>query len=84
MTSKRQLAKKYQAFVLGGRQNSPRKVAMYLAQKRGGYRLSEITAAFGLSHYGGVSNAIHAITEMLKVDRKLGKKINAITNRFDP
>ena len=57
---------------------------MYLAQKRGGYRLSEIAVAFGLSYYGGVSNAIHAIAEMLKVDRTFGKKINTIINRFDP
>ena len=47
-----------------GAGNFPRKVAMYVAQVRGQYRLIEIADYFGLSHYGGVSSAISAVTQM--------------------
>ena len=67
-----------------GRQNTPRKVAMYLAQKHGDYRLKEIAEVFGLAHYGGVSSAINSISETLKVDVILRKNVNNIINRFDP
>jgi putative transposase len=67
-----------------GRQNIPRKVAMYVAQKHGDYRLKEIAEVFGLAHYGGVSSAIYSLAETLKMDRALLENVNDIINRFDP
>ena len=67
-----------------GQKNMPRKVAMYVAQKYGDYRLNEIAKAFGLSHYGGVSSAIHALSEELKTNDNLLREINIIINRLDP
>ena len=67
-----------------GCKNTPRKVAMYLAQKIGDYRLQEIAEAFGIAHYGGVSHAIHSILEMLKKEEGIEEQINDIINRLDP
>ena len=67
-----------------GRKNMPRKIAMYLGQKIGGYRLNEMAPFFSLRHYGGVSSAIYSVVEALKLDVVLSKKINAIINRLDP
>jgi len=64
--------------------NRPRKLAMYLAQKIGGYRLNDIANAFGLRHYGGVSNAIYMIRQEMEEDTKFNRKVNTIINRFDP
>jgi chromosomal replication initiation ATPase DnaA len=41
-----------------GASNTPRKVAMYVAQQLRDHRLSDIAEYFGLQHYGGVSSAI--------------------------
>ena len=57
---------------------------MYLAQRKGDHRLTEIAEAFGLKHYGGVSNAIYDVRQAIINDRRLRKEINAIINRFDP
>jgi chromosomal replication initiation ATPase DnaA len=57
---------------------------MYLAQQIGGYRLTEIAEAFGLKHYGGVSNAIYMIKQEMEQDAKLNRSVNSIINRFDP
>ncbi|MDK1025047.1 MAG: transposase [Gammaproteobacteria bacterium] len=67
-----------------GVKNQPRKIAMYLAQHIGGYRLTEIAEAFGLKHYGGVSNAIHMIKQEMEADVKISRSVNDIINRFDP
>jgi REP element-mobilizing transposase RayT len=67
-----------------GSKNKPRKIAMYLAQQIGGYRLTEIAEAFGLNHYGGVSNAIYMIKQEMEEDAKLNRSVNSIINRFDP
>lgn len=67
-----------------GARNRPRKLAMYLAQSTGGYRLTEIAEAFGLKHYGGVSSAIHGVRQEIEFDGSLRKEINAIIKRFDP
>jgi chromosomal replication initiation ATPase DnaA len=61
----------------------PRKVAMYLAQKQGGYRLTEIADVFALKHCGSVFNAISGVVKELKSDRNFEKSIKAITNRLD-
>jgi chromosomal replication initiation ATPase DnaA len=57
---------------------------MYLAQHKGDHRLTEIAEAFGLKHYGGVSNAIYDVRQAIINDRSLRKEINTIINRFDP
>ena len=67
-----------------GRKNMPRKIAMYLGQKIGDYRLNEMASFFGLSHYGGISSAIYSVVEALKLNGDLTKKINIIINRLDP
>ena len=67
-----------------GVKNEPRKLAMYLAQCIGDYRLTEIAEQFGLRHYGGVSNAIHMIKQALEEDKKLKHAKYSIINRFDP
>jgi chromosomal replication initiation ATPase DnaA len=67
-----------------GRKNMAKKVAMYIAQKYGDYRLIEIAEAFGLKHYGGAPNAIHCVADSLKTDADLENKINHIINRLDP
>ena len=67
-----------------GHKNMPRKIAMYLGQKIGDYRLNEMASFFGLRHYGGVSSAVYAVVEALKLDEVLSKKINDIINRLDP
>jgi chromosomal replication initiation ATPase DnaA len=67
-----------------GKKNMPRKVAMYLAQKQGGYRLTEIADVFALKHCGSVSNAIFGVVKALKSDRNFEKSINAIINRLEP
>ena len=67
-----------------GAKNQPRQVAMYLARKVGDYRLTEIAMAFDLSHYGGVSNAIHRVSVAMADDKRLRRAVNGIINRFDP
>lgn len=67
-----------------GSLNIERKSAMYLVQLIGDYRLVDIAKHFQLNHYGGVSNAIHAIKAEIKKNRKMLKKLNTIINRFNP
>jgi REP element-mobilizing transposase RayT len=67
-----------------GQSNQPRKIAMYLAQHIGGHRLTEIAQAFGLSHYGGVSNAIYMLKAEMSEDKALSRTINTIINGLDP
>ena len=57
---------------------------MYVCQKTGGYRLSDIAKAFSLSHYGGVSCAIFNLKNEMAGNQFLIEKINVINNRFDP
>lgn len=74
----------YQSKKGRGVKNQPRKIAMYLAQYLGGYRLTEIAKVFGLKHYGGVSNAIYMIKQEMGLDIKMSRSVNSIINRFDP
>ena len=67
-----------------GLKNQPRRVAMYLAQEIGDYRLNDIAKRFGLAHYGGVSNAIYRVKQELIDDRKLMKTVKSIIKRLDP
>ncbi len=67
-----------------GVKNQPRKLAMYLAQRIGGFRLNEIGEFFGLKGYGGVSSAIYMVKQALEQDSELRKVIKNIINRLDP
>ena len=67
-----------------GLKNQPRRVAMYLAQEIGDYRLNDIAERFGLAHYGGVANAIYRVKQELDNDRKLMKSVKSIIKRLDP
>ena len=64
--------------------NFPIKVAMYICQHRGQYRLTEIAGYFELSHYGGVASSIAAVKKELNSSKKLVREIKNIVNRFDP
>lgn len=55
-----------------------RKVAMYLCQQLGGYKLSEIMTQFGLSNIGSVSFITSQIRKRLKNDRQLKKQVQQI------
>lgn len=66
-----------------GLKNFPRKVAMYLCQLKGQYRLVEIADYFELNHYGGVASSIAAVKKEVGSSRKIKKEINSIVNRFD-
>jgi chromosomal replication initiation ATPase DnaA len=66
-----------------GASNTPRKVAMYVAQQVGDHRLSDIAEYFGLQHYGGVSSAISDICRRLRVEKHLGKQLKDIIKRLD-
>jgi putative transposase len=67
-----------------GLKNYPRKVAMYLSQLLGDYKLVEIANHFGMKHYGGVASAIHMVKAELANDKKAQRTINSIVKRFDP
>jgi putative transposase len=67
-----------------GARNTPRKVAMYVAQQVGDHRLSDIAEYFGLQHYGGVSSAISDITRRMRDEKQLRNQLKDIIKRFDP
>jgi len=58
--------------------NTPRKVAMYVAQQVGDHRLSDIAEYFGLQHYGGVSSAISDITRRMRDEKQLRNQLKDI------
>jgi hypothetical protein len=66
-----------------GASNTPRKVAMYVAQQLGDHRLSDIAEYFGLQHYGGVSSAISDLTRRLSNEKPLRKQLKDIIKRLD-
>lgn len=67
-----------------GLKNTPRKMAMYLAQYLGDYKLTEIALHFGLRHYGGVASAVNAVKGEINSDRHTMKIFNSIIKRLDP
>lgn len=66
-----------------GAKNYPRKVAMYLAHHIGGYKLTEIAAYFGLTHYGSVGSAVNCVKYDQLNDRKIKNQLNNVIKRFD-
>ncbi|MFT6044122.1 MAG: putative transposase [Porticoccaceae bacterium] len=67
-----------------GLRNTPRKMAMHVAQHYGGYKLTEIACYFGMQHYGGVASAVSAVTHQMSIDSRLLKDVNSIVKKFDP
>ena len=67
-----------------GLKNQPGRVAMYLAQEIGDYRLNDIAERFELAHYGGVANAIYRVKQELIDDKRLKKAAKSIIKRLDP
>ena len=67
-----------------GVSNYPRRVAMYLAQRVGDYKLREISEYFGLNHYGSVGSEMSTMKEQLVKDKVCFWDINNIINILDP
>ncbi len=67
-----------------GVKNQPRKLAMYLDQRIGGFHLNEMGEFFGLKGYGAVSGVIHMVKKALEQDAELTEIANSIINRLDP
>jgi hypothetical protein len=65
-----------------GKSNVPRKMAMYIARKYGGYRLQEIADAFGLRHYGGVSATVHLFMKELENDLEMREKMYGVVKKL--
>lgn len=61
-------------------ENPARVVAMTLARRLGGYRLTEIAAAFGVGHYSSISVAARRLERRLEHDRRLAAKVETIRN----
>lgn len=74
----------YQSKKGRGSKNIARNVAMYLCQKAGSYRLSDIARSFSLAHYGSVSYAICNVKKEMAGNQYLLDKIHVINNRLDP
>lgn len=56
--------------------NVGRKIAMHIARKHADYRLADIAEAFGLSHYGSASSAIHGFSGKVDKDNGIRKILN--------
>lgn len=65
-----------------GMRNLPRAIAMYLDQTMGRRRLTQIAAAFNVSHYSTVSATIGRLRRELETDPKLAKQLAAIQARL--
>lgn len=59
-----------------------RKMAMLITRKYGDYRLQTIADAFGLTHYGGASYAIHTFNQVLNKSQKLQGELKDILNKL--
>jgi chromosomal replication initiation ATPase DnaA len=67
-----------------GLRNTPRKIAMHVAQHYWGYKLTEIARCFGMKHYGGVASAVSALTHQMSIDSSLLSDFNSVVKKFDP
>ncbi len=56
----------------------PRKIAMYLSQALSGASLQEVADNFGVSHRGGVSNALTEVRKLEVCEKKIAKEIKLI------
>ncbi len=61
-----------------GQKNIPRWVAMHLSQQQGGHSLSEIAQAFGVTHYGTVSNTLFRLKQETRQDAALRQVIQQL------
>lgn len=61
-----------------GQVNEPRNLAIYLARKHSGLRLSEIGLEFGLEKYSSVSSVVIRTEKLLSQNKKLRKRLEKI------
>lgn len=67
-----------------GASNYPRRMAMYLLQQVGDYKLGEIAGFFDLAHYGSVGSVVSVMKKQAREDKQCAKDINNIVNILDP
>ena len=61
-----------------GQVNEPRNLAIYLARKHSGLRLSEIGSEFGLEKYSSVSSIVMRTEQLILQNKKLKKRLEKI------
>ena len=61
-----------------GQVNEPRNLAIYLARKHSGLRLSEIGSEFGLVKYSSVSSIVMRTEQLILQNKKLKKRLEKI------
>ena len=61
-----------------GQINEPRNLAIYLARKHSGLRLSEIGLEFGLEKYSSVSSIVMRTEQLILQNKKLKKRLEKI------
>ncbi len=61
-----------------GQVNEPRNLAIYLARKHSGLRLSEIGAEFGLEKYSSVSSIVMRTEQLILQKKQLKKRVENI------
>jgi REP element-mobilizing transposase RayT len=66
----------------GDRANTPRRVALYLAQRYTGLGNEEIGEIFGGIHYSAVSKASGRLREEMTSDKRLSKLVGAVESHF--
>ena len=62
--------------------NPGRKMAMYIAKTYGDYQLKDIADAFGLTHYGSVSYALHAFKQEMNTNMVSLKNFKKILEKL--
>ena len=66
----------------GGRNNIPRWVVMHFCQELGGLGLRSIAQTLGLKRTGSIPTTIKKLTEMMKSDDALVRKVEKIRRRL--
>jgi hypothetical protein len=61
-----------------GQVNEPRNIAVYLARKHSGLRLSEIGVEFGLEKYSSVSSIVMRTEQLITQKKQLKKRVEKI------
>ena len=61
-----------------GQVNEPRNLAIYLARKHTGLRLTEIGSEFGLEKYSSVSSIVMRTEQLILQNKKLKKRLEKI------
>jgi chromosomal replication initiation ATPase DnaA len=66
-----------------GQENEPRNVAVYLARKKSGLRLTDICQEFQLLKYSSVSSIVTRTEKQLLKNKQLKKRIKEINLKID-